>query len=219
MTTETWLLLSLALFAGATSPGPSLALVVRTALTRGRLAGLAVAVSHGLAVGFYAFLLVLGVGEAINSASWVMGVLQAGGVFFLVYLSVMMIRGGFAATRQINDQDRGPSQYVGELSNGAPSLDISDFRAGFLIAFLNPKVLVFFLAIFSQFLTPEQPLGTKLSAAGLAAAIDALWYVGIALLISVPGVSSAFGRLSGPLDIGFGLFLGCVALWMGVSLI
>lgn len=219
MTAETWLLLSLALLAGAASPGPSLALVVRTALIRGQLAGVAVAVSHGLAVGFYAFLIVLGVGEAISSASWVMGVLQAGGVLFLAYLSVMMMRGGFSTTRQSKDQDREPSQYVEELSNGAPSLNISDCRDGFLIAFLNPKVLIFFLAIFSQFLTPEQPLGTKLSAAGLAAAIDALWYVGIALLISVPGVSSALGRLSGFLDIGFGLFLGCIALWMGVSLI
>jgi len=219
MTTETWLLLSLTLLAGAASPGPSLALVVRTTLTHGRLAGVAVALSHGLTVGLYAFLIVLGVVQAVSSASWVMAVLQAGGVLFLVYLSVMMMRGGFAATRQSNDQDLEPSQYVGEFSNQAPSLNISHFRDGFLIAFLNPKVLVFFTAIFSQFLTPEQPLGTKLSAAGLAAVIDALWYVGIALLISVPGVRSTLARLSGFLDIGFGFCLGCVALWMGFSLI
>ena len=83
MSAETWLLLSLTLFAGAASPGPSLALVVRTALAHGRLAGVIVALAHGLGVGLYAFLIVVGVAEVISLTSWAMGALQIGGVIFL----------------------------------------------------------------------------------------------------------------------------------------
>lgn len=215
MTTETWLLLSLTLFAGAASPGPSLALVVRTALNYGRLAGLVVALAHGLGVGLYALLIVVGVAEAISRTSWAMGALQLGGVIFLAHLSSLMIRGGMASTRQAADYDlASPGPYLAAETHYRRFL-----REGFLIVFLNPKVLVFFLAIFSQFLTTSQSLTTQLAAASLAAIIDGLWYALIALLISVPAANSVLARFSGYLDIGFGLCLAGVAAWLAYSLV
>lgn len=215
MTTETWLLLSLTLLAGAASPGPSLALVVRTALGHGRLAGLTVAFAHGLGVGLYALLIVIGVAEAIRRTSWVMDALQFGGVLFLAYLSVLMTRGGIAAIRREGEQALTESDdYGSRQSNLARNL-----HEGFLIVFLNPKVLVFFLAIFSQFLTQTQSVGSQVTAAGLAAAIDFLWYALIATLVSVSAVHRALARFSGYLDVGFGLCLGGVATWIAISLI
>lgn len=212
MTTETWFLLSLTLLAGAASPGPSLALVVRTALAHGRLAGLTIALAHGLGVGLYALLIVIGVAEAISRTSWVMGTLQIGGIVFLAYLSILMIRGGIAAIHQVGGQDEA-DEYQISRSNYVTYL-----REGFLIVFLNPKVLVFFLAIFSQFLTPTQSSATQIMAASLAAIIDGLWYALVAVLISVTGVSRALAHWSGYLDIGFGLCLAGVAVWMAYSL-
>lgn len=214
MTTETWFLLSLTLLAGAASPGPSLALVVRTALAHGRLAGLTIALAHGLGVGLYALLIVIGVAEAISRTSWVMGTLQIGGIVFLAYLSILMIRGGIAAIHQVGGQDEAEAdEYQISRSNYVTYL-----REGFLIVFLNPKVLVFFLAIFSQFLTPTQSSATQIMAASLAAIIDGLWYALVAVLISVTGVSRALAHWSGYLDIGFGLCLAGVAVWMAYSL-
>ena len=215
MSAETWLLLSLTLFAGAASPGPSLALVVRTALAHGRLAGVIVALAHGLGVGLYALLIVVGVAEVISRTSWAMGALQVGGVIFLGYLSSLMIRGGIASVGQPADEDM-PAANMYQLEQP----DLATFlREGFLIVFLNPKVLVFFLAIFSQFLTPTQSLTTQFAAAALAAIIDGLWYALIATLVSVSAVHRALSRFSGYLDVGFGLCLCGVATWMAVSLI
>jgi len=215
MSAETWLLLSLTLFAGAASPGPSLALVVRTALAHGRLAGVIVALAHGLGVGLYALLIVVGVAEVISRTSWAMGALQVGGVIFLGYLSSLMIRGGIASVGQPADEDM-PAANMYQLEQP----DLATFlREGFLIVFLNPKVLVFFLAIFSQFLTPTQSLNTQLAAAALAATIDGLWYALIATLVSLSAVHRALSHFSGYLDVGFGLCLGGVATWMAVSLI
>ena len=57
-------------------------------------------------------------------------------------------------------------------------------KDGFLIVFLNPKIMIFFLAVFSQFLTPEQSLFTQFTAATLASVIDGLWYALVAVLVS-----------------------------------
>lgn len=215
MTTEAWLLLSLTLLAGAASPGPSLALVVHTTLSHGRLAGLNIALAHGFGVGLYALLIVLGLGEVLSRTSWVMGMLQFGGVIFLIYLSFLMIRGGFTELGKGNDK-------IGAFSPH-PSAQLSSqwsyLRDGFLIVFLNPKVLIFFLAIFSQFLESAQTISTQLAAAGLAAGIDGLWYALVAMLMSVPGMTSAGAKFSGYLNLVFGMFLGGVAAWLAFSMI
>ena len=215
MTPETWLLLSLTLLAGAASPGPSMVLVVRTSLAHGRLAGLSVALAHGFGVGLYALLTVLGVAEAISHSSCVMGAVQVGGIVFLAYLCFVMTRGGLVTLRENSDpQLRRPVEHSEICADNA-----SHFRNGFLIVFLNPKVLIFFLAIFSQFLAPTQGITTQLAAAGLAAIIDGFWYGLIAMLISVSGVSKALVRFSSYLEIGFGLCLGGVAVWKALSFI
>ena len=45
---------------GATSPGPSLAIVLRNTMIGGRARGLACAVGHGIGFGFYAITVVFG---------------------------------------------------------------------------------------------------------------------------------------------------------------
>jgi len=215
MSAETWLLLSLTLFAGAASPGPSLALVVRTALAYGRLAGLTVAFAHGVGVGLYALLIVLGVAEVMSRAAWMMAALQVGGIVFLTYLSALMIRGGFRSLQQSNDQKI--AKYASYPMHQRTY--VSHLRDGFLIVFLNPKVLIFFLAIFSQFLSPDQSLATQMTTVGLAATIDGVWYAIVALVISMPRVDAALVRFSGYLDVGFGVCLSGVAVLMSLSLI
>ena len=61
MSSDSWILLILTLFAGAASPGPSLALVMRTAISNGRRAGVLVAVAHGIGVWLYALAVALGI--------------------------------------------------------------------------------------------------------------------------------------------------------------
>ena len=64
---------------------------------------------------------------------------------------------------------------------------------GFLIVFLNPKIMVFFLAVFSQFLTPQQSIETQVLAATLAGLVDGLWYGLVAVTVSL-GSFGAFMR-------------------------
>jgi threonine/homoserine/homoserine lactone efflux protein len=55
------------------------------------------------------------------------------------------------------------------------------FIAGFSIAIVNPKVLVFFLAVFGPFVDPQHTVQTQLAMGALAGGIDASIYIGVAL--------------------------------------
>ncbi len=207
MTSDLWLLLALTLFTGAASPGPSLALVIRTSLAHSRSGGVLVGLAHGVGVWLYALAVVLGVATLLVGNPWLLSSIQISGIVFLAYLGSMMLRGGIAASRA-TEPPKQPEIASGDTEQ-RPA--ISFLRVGFLIVFLNPKIVVFFLAIFSQFLNAEQTLATQLTAASLAGIIDAMWYVFVALLVSNTAIADRLQRYSGPIDILFGLLLLAVA--------
>ena len=203
MSDVSWVLLAATLLAGAASPGPSLALVLRGSLLGGQSAGLVIALAHGIGVWLYAMAVVFGVATVLIHIDWVMLTVQIMGVMFLCYLGTMMIRSGLAGST--------PSGQLPE----SESVVLPMWRYakdGFLIVFLNPKIMIFFLAVFSQFLTPEQPLLTQLTAAALAGVIDGLWYVLVAVLVSWGWFGELLRRYAGPIDVFFGVILWGISL-------
>lgn len=192
-----WLLLAFTLFAGAASPGPSLALVMRHAMRAGPMAGLQVALAHGLGVWIYALAVVFGVATVLLHMQTIMLAIQLAGIVFLCYLGTLMIRGGL---------NPDPQESV-QQAQDATAASTAYFRDGFLIVFLNPKIVIFFLAVFSQFLTPTQPLLEQVFAATLAGLIDGLWYATVAMLVGGGLLSAWLQRHQSKLDIVFGLVL------------
>ena len=69
------------LLAGAMSPGPSVALVLRTAITHGRSSALAVALAHGVGISVYALAVVLGLAALIQNSVFFMNALQISEAF------------------------------------------------------------------------------------------------------------------------------------------
>ena len=70
------------------------------------------------------------------------------------------------------------SPFTADSSSKLPTSYYTAARDGFSIAFLNPKLAVFFAALFSQFITPER---MNFSSGALMArtvlAIDTIWYI------------------------------------------
>ena len=205
MAADAWLLLVLTLFAGAASPGPSLALVIRTALSDGRLAGILVAVAHGFGVGLYALIVALGIASILFQFAWAMTAVQLMGVLFIAYLGSSMIRGGLKTLHQ-HQENTEETTKPSDTTNALVHL-----RDGFLIVFLNPKIIVFFLAVFSQFLSADQPTTTQIAAAAVAGALDAAWYALVAFLVSAGQVAHRLRDYAGQIDIGFGVMLCIIA--------
>jgi len=166
-----WLSLVVICILGALSPGPSLALVIKNTLSGGSNQGYATAISHGLGVALYAAITATGIGLLIVQSPLLFSVIKYAGAAFLLYLGIKSLM-----SKQKN------MQFSQQETTRDPS--INGWRDGFLIAFLNPKLAIFFLALFSQFVEPNagwQQKGIMTATVGI---IDMLWYVIIAFTIS-----------------------------------
>ncbi|MBA65801.1 MAG: lysine transporter LysE [Candidatus Marinimicrobia bacterium] len=152
---------------GAISPGPSLIVVLRNTISGGKRQGVMTALGHGIGLGIYAFIAVMGLSSLLIANENIFNLLQWSGILFLIWLAYNMI-----LTKQLDL----PSIHENSSHKG--------FFEGFIIAFLNPKILVFLTAVFSQFINPEITNLGRLIIASLAGVIDTTWYVFVATLLA-----------------------------------
>ena len=152
---------------GAMSPGPSLAVVLRNTISGGRTQGVMTGVGHGIGFGIYAMLAVTGLSAILIADESKFELLQWSGAIVLLWLSYNML------TYQ-------PSDNKEEHENSGRR----GFVEGFMIAFLNPKILVFLVAVFSQFLDPQMTDMDRFLMALIAGLIDTAWYVLVAVFLS-----------------------------------
>jgi len=152
---------------GAMSPGPSLAVVLRNTISGGRTQGVMTGIGHGIGFGIYALLAVTGLSAILIADESKFELLQWGGAVVLLWLSYNMLTYQPSGDKEEHE------------SSGRRG-----FVEGFMIAFLNPKILVFLVAVFSQFLDPEMDDIDRMIMASIAGLIDTIWYVLVATVLS-----------------------------------
>ena len=190
-----------------------MALVIRTAVKFGRSSALATAFAHGAGIALYAVAVVLGLAVLIQSSIFLMTLLQISGALFLLFLGFRMFTQGVTSLRE------GDAETVSETAttDGLTMTHWQHALNGFLIVFLNPKVVIFFVAIFSQFLTADQSLLTQLTAAGLAGIIDAAWYALVAVFVSNVRFARVLNRATPLIDSVFGLLFMGFAVFLSLN--
>ena len=207
MDASTWLSLAGICFLGAASPGPSLGVVLTNTVSGGRYAGVATGVGHGIGVGIYASLAAAGVAVVITTAPALFIGLQAAGALFLLWLGAQMLRPVQPGDDSTPDRPERLRQTMSQ-----------SFRQGFLVSFLNPKIAVFFLALFSQFVDPAAGLVEKAAMGALAGGIDTAWYVLVALVLSGTGLAAWLEARSRRFEVGMGAILVLLGITMLVGL-
>lgn len=195
MNLTTWLTVITIVALGAMSPGPSLAVVLRQTLSGGRRNGCIAAIAHGAGIGMYAFLCISGLAFLITASPRVFMTFQWAGAAYLAWLG---IRGLLA---------KAPAESAFLTAQTSASAA----RDGFLIVFLNPKIAVFFIALFSQVIGPETPLVARLVFAGTAWIIDTAWYLLVAWMFSSPRWLAGLRRNAIWFERGFGVILLALA--------
>ncbi|MDC5818435.1 LysE family translocator [Vibrio europaeus] len=172
MTFTVWLSLFTICILGAMSPGPSLAMVAKHSLAGGRLNGLAAAWAHAIGIGIYAFITLIGLAVVLQQSPLLFKTISYAGAAYLAYLGYNALRskGGVAA----------------RLESGEQTSIWQSAKEGFLISLLSPKIALFFIALFSQFVA----VGDSVAAKGLIVLtpliVDGLWYTLITFLLSSP---------------------------------
>ncbi|WP_038173184.1 MULTISPECIES: LysE family translocator [Vibrio] len=172
MTLTIWFSLFTICLLGAMSPGPSLAMIAKHSLAGGRLNGLATAWAHAFGIGIYAFVTLIGLAVVLQQSPLLFKTISYAGAAYLAYLGYNALRskGGVAE----------------RLESGRKTTVWQSAREGFLISLLSPKIALFFIALFSQFVA----VGDSIAAKGLIVVtpfvVDGLWYTLITFLLSSP---------------------------------
>ena len=180
---------------GAMSPGPSLVVLLRNTMEGGKARGVSCGIGHGIGFGIYAFVAIAGIAQLKASASNAATLLEITGGIFLLFLAAMMFKGSDEESVHKRSTRRG-------------------FTEGFLIAFLNPKILVFLIAIFSQFVQPEFTWVERLTIAVIAMLIDGGWYVLVSLLISETKALSKLQQHARGFEMTMATVLVCLGIWI-----
>lgn len=121
-------------------PGPDILFVITQSITRGRKAGMVFAA--GLCTGLIAHVTAvsLGISVLLMSSPLAFTILKFAGAAYLLYLGVK----AFLARHQNHFSLATDNAVSGKL-----------YRKGILMNILNPKVILFFLAFFPQFIDRE----------------------------------------------------------------
>ena len=194
MEIKSLIILSFVCAMGAISPGPSLAVVIRNTISGGRAQGVMTGIGHGIGLGIYAFIAVMGLTSVLFRNENTFLILQWAGAIFLIWIAFNMI---------INKTSESSTTYDGSGRRG--------FIEGFMIAFLNPKILVFFMAIFSQFINNDISNIDRIIVAILAGIIDTFWYVTVALILAGTSFIDKIRMNAKKIDLSIGVILILIA--------
>jgi threonine/homoserine/homoserine lactone efflux protein len=202
----------LAVFVGVAAlvtltPGPATAMVIRSALRGGRRSAFLTTLGNSLGVLLWGVASALGVSALIAASELAFAVLKVTGAVVLLWLGVHSL-----ARRRRRGEAPASTRHEDVWSPRA-------FRDGLVTCLANPKLAIFFVALFPQFLERgHSNVSTGLAMAGLIVALDLVWYSAVAL--AVTRIRRAFvsgpwhqrlERLTGSLMIGFGLRLALEA--------
>jgi threonine/homoserine/homoserine lactone efflux protein len=181
------------------TPGAATVLVVHSAARRGRRAALMTTLGNSLGVAVWALATAVGLAAVVAASAIAFTAVKLCGAVALVYLGI----------RALLHAGEEPAP-----AHGRPRAR-SAFRAGLTTSIANPKLAVFFMALFPQFVPEGQPvLPAAVTMAAVIVALDLVWYSTLAALVARATDAFLQGgwlkraeRLCGGVLVGLGLRL------------
>lgn len=200
MDAAAWISIASVCAAGAMSPGPSFAVVVRNTVAGGRMQGVLTGIGHGLGVGVYACGAVFGMAVVIDAFPTATELVEKLGGLYLLWLGVQAFR--YAGQGDMSAADSGRSR---------------GFIDGMAISVLNPKIAVFFLALLGPFIPADAGVAERFGVAALAMVIDGAWYVFAALMLVTTGATEWLAKQGVWVDRALAFILVSLAGWLLVQ--
>lgn len=177
------------------TPGAATALVVRNAARGGRRHAFMTTSGNSIGVLVWACFAAAGIAAIVAASAEVFDAVKLAGAAVLLVLGVRSLVARHADDVTVSGR--------------------SAFREGLLTSLANPKLAVFFVALFPQFIPRGAPvLPRALAMAGVIVAVDLVWYSVLALLVARTrkafidgGWGRRVERLTGAVLIGLGIRL------------
>ena len=150
------------------SPGPSMVVVINNAIFKNRFHGILTSIGHGIGISMYALFAVLGIALIIKTNLLIFNGIKFVSIIFLIYL-------GMKSIISKNNLD-----FEKNNLNGG----IASFSQGISISLLNPKIFIWFVAIYSQFMSIDNDIFFNAILVLTAGIVDAVWYITLTLLVT-----------------------------------
>ena len=204
MSIELWLYYSLAVLILTASPGPSVLLCMTKAVTEGFRVSMYTALGSLTAIVSIMTLSFSGLGVVIATSEVAFNMIKWSGAIYLIYLGYKALTSK-QETYQIFDQDKASS--IATKS--------SLYLSGFIVGASNPKAIVFFTALFPQFINTSAPLLTQYFIFAITFTIMEFSWLTIYSYLGArssnwllkKGRAKYFNRITGGVFIGAGVFL------------
>ena len=184
---------------GAMSPGPSMVVVVNNAIFKSKFSGILTALGHGFGISIYALCAVIGIGVVLQTNIIVFNSIKLLSIFFLFYLGIQTIR------------SRGKFEFGVNQSMSVTK----SFSQGFMISILNPKIFIWFIAIYSQFMSYENNMSLNVMLVLIAGTVDALWYILLVNFVTSKRFLNQIKRKSSLIQ----FIVGCLLIFISIFLL
>lgn len=203
-----WLTVGVAALVVIVSPGPNMAMTLRNSLTRSRRAGVETAFGLALGDAVHVAYCLLGIAVVISQSILLFNVIKWAGAAYLIFVGIKSLR-----ARRYDPGEAGRPDATRE-----PMGTLTAVRSGFLTSLLNPKVTLFFLALFTQVIQPDTPLLWKALYGLTVVGIELAWCALVATVVSTAPVKRRFEafahwieRATGAILIALGIRLALTA--------
>lgn len=192
------------------SPGPDFAVILRNALRSGRGPGLATALGIGCGVVVHVTYTLLGLGWLVARYAWLLTAIRYAGAAYLVWLGCSAFLSRPAAPGRPQTSAPGRPQ--------APAPGRADLRQafgnGFLCNVLNPKTVLFFIALFTQVVAPGTSLAAQVGIGAYIVLAHLAWFAFVVMVLTNPAALRVFNTWRRAVERGVG---GCL-IALGVTL-
>ena len=176
MTFISWLTLVGVCALGAMSPGPSLTVILQNRIQRNLGDALIASWTHAAGIFLWALVASTTLGVLFKNIPALKTLLTLAGAAFLLYLA--------SKSWKSTDSDKNHKK------NQLPAA----WLTGLSISLLNPKIFVFFTALFSQLIPEQASIFTLTGMAVVAGLIDGTWYSFVSLLVGHTGIDKSLSR-------------------------
>jgi threonine/homoserine/homoserine lactone efflux protein len=184
------------------SPGPDFAMVVRQSLAHGRRAAVWTSIGIGTAILVHATYALLGIGILLRTYPVALVSVKFLGAGYLAWIGARAL-----TSRPRRGMAGAPAGAEAELSGPAEPAPGAAWTTGFLTNAFNPKVTLFFVAIFASLIDPATP---KLIQAGYGlwmSGTTMAWFSMVSVFFTRDEVRRAFLRGGHWIDRAMGVVL------------
>ena len=181
------------------SPGPATLAIMGVSASRGRLAGLKLALGVVCGSLFWGLCAAFGLAAVMAQFAGLFVALKIAGGFYLLWLAFKALRSALSSDEQIKERVTEHGNY---------------WLQGLAIHLTNPKAVLAWVAILSIGVQQGAPAWHSIAMFGSCAVLGVIIFLGYALVFSTPRAQAVYAKARRGFDLLFGAVFGAAGVML-----